>query len=69
MLHMCLYRRETGFCSCVVERNWKRVSFTRKSANVACRIVERKGREEAGLSSKKNTGNILYLLQQISVSR
>ena len=36
---------------------------------MACRIVERKGRTEAGLSSKRNTGIILYLQQQVSASR
>ena len=45
------------------------IPFVRKSTNVACRIVERKGRAEVGLSSKRNTGIILYLEQQISVSR
>lgn len=41
-----VYRRKTGFYSwlwCLVDRKWKRVSFVRKSANVASRIVERKG--------------------------
>lgn len=72
MLYVCLYRRKTGFCSwvcCLVYGNRKRISFVRKSANVACRIIERKGRAEAGLSSKRNTGITLYLQQQISVSR
>jgi hypothetical protein len=45
------------------------IPFVRKSTNVACCIVERKERAEAGLSSKRNTGIILYLQQRISVSR
>jgi hypothetical protein len=71
MLYLCLYRRERGFCSYVwylVDRNWKRVSFARKRANVAC-SVGRKRRGEAGFPNRRNTGILLYLLQQISVSR
>ena len=70
-LYVCPYGRKTGICSwvwCLVDRNGKTVSFVRKSANVAC-IVERKGRAGAGLSRKRNTGIVLYLQQQISVSR
>jgi hypothetical protein len=51
-----------------VDRNWKRVSFARKKVNVVC-SVGRKGREKAGFPNKRNTGILLYLLQQISVSR
>lgn len=66
-----VYGRKTGFYSwvwCLVGRTFKRVSFVRKSANVAC-IVEKKWRTEAGLSSKRKTGIILYLQQHFSVSR
>ena len=73
-LYVCLrvHRRKTGCHSwawCLVDRNWKRVSFVRKSAIVACRIVGWSGRAEVGLSSKRNTGIILHLQRQISVSR
>jgi hypothetical protein len=51
-----------------VDRKKRRVSFVRSSANVASRVLGRKGGAEADLCNKRNTGIKLYLQRHIAVS-